>query len=43
MKHDISPSRKQWISGHTAIIIGGRWETLMTNFGYVKKDMDQEL
>jgi len=24
------------------IIIGGRWETLMTNFGYVKKDTDQE-
>jgi len=43
MKHDIFPSRKQWISGHTTIIIGGKQETPMTNFGYVKKDMDQEL
>jgi len=43
MKHDISPSRKQWISGHTTIIISGRQETPMTNFGYIKKDMDQEL
>jgi len=43
MKHDIFLSRKQWISGHTTIIIGGKQETPMTNFGYVKKDTDQEL
>jgi len=43
MKHDIFPSRKQWISGHTTIINGGKQETPMTNFGYVKKDTDQEL